>query len=167
MRALLLAFVLLVAAGCGEQDPAETSTTSATLPTTTIPVADDVPSTTTHTDDASALMNRTFVSRSIVVSGRAHPLFDNARVTVAFQQRATGAVMQWRADCNHMGGSILFEGGRITVTEAGGTTAGCDPRRLEQDNWISRFIVDGPAWSLDNDVLILETTSATIEFTVT
>jgi heat shock protein HslJ len=166
MRALLLAFALVVGA-CGDQDPAETSTTNATLSTTTVSVADDVPSTTTHTDDSGALMNRTFVSRSIAISGGASSLFDNTRVTVAFQQRATGAVMQWRADCNHMGGSVLFEGGRITVTEAGGTTAGCDPHRLEQDNWISRFIVDGPAWSLDNDVLILETTSATIEFAVT
>jgi hypothetical protein len=111
---------------------------------------------------ADELWGRTFISRSISAGGAPVAIFDNVNVTVRFDQSTTGGMMQWRADCNSMSGSIFLDGGRITVSEAGGRQVGCAADSAERDRWITEFFGADPNWKLTTESHILETKDATI-----
>ena len=163
VRSVLLIVVILVAAtACRHGSSAESPTSSAAAVTTTTLAGAEKASTTRPINDPGDLWGRTFVSRSITARGAPVALYDNVNVTVHFEQRATGGVMQWHADCNFMGGSVVADRERLTITDAGGTAIGCPNDRAARDRWITQFMWAGPRWTLDPNGLVLDIIDARI-----
>jgi heat shock protein HslJ len=155
---LLLVALLVAGSACSEAQSVADS--PAPVATTTTTIAPNV-----H-DDPAELWGRSFISRSITSGAVPVAIYDKVAVTVRFEQRGTGGVMQWHADCNFMGGSIAFDREHMTLTisEAGGTAKGCDADPAARDLWIGQFMLASPRWKLDNNTLILSTNDSAITF---
>jgi heat shock protein HslJ len=154
--------MLVAGTACRQGSSAESSGAPVTIAATST-LADEEKASTTHpTNEPVDLWGRTFVSRSITASGAPVALYDNVNVTVHFEQRAIGGVMQWHADCNFMGGSVVVDRERLTITEAGGTAIGCPNDRADRDCWITEFMWASPRWTLDTNGLVLDAIDARI-----
>ncbi|MDI1464579.1 META domain-containing protein [Catellatospora sp. KI3] len=100
----------------------------------------------------AALADRTFLSTAVTEGGTARPLVAGTRIRLMV--RPDGGV-SLNAGCNHISGTALFDGGRMTVGELATTEMGCDQARHEQDDWLAAFLRAGPSWTLGGDVLKL------------
>jgi heat shock protein HslJ len=124
----LVLFALVVVAGCGDDD-------------------EDSPG-----GAPDVLTGRTFLSQSVTMDGAPHPLVDGTviRLEVAADQ------IRVHAGCNHLFGTLeSTAGGRLRVTQMGGTEMGCDPALHDQDQWLADLLTAHPSWSLDRDTLTL------------
>ncbi|MGA5303763.1 META domain-containing protein [Nucisporomicrobium flavum] len=109
-------------------------------------------------DGAAALDGRTFVS---VGDEQDFPLVAGTRVRLTFRDGEVAA----EAGCNHLAGSVAFDGDRLVVTEVGGTAMGCPPGLADQDDRLIGFLQGRPRWALDGDTLLLSTETARLRLT--
>jgi heat shock protein HslJ len=63
--------------------------------------------------------------------------------------------------CNMMGGAYRIEGDRIRTTQMSMTEMACDPPRMQQDEWLGRFLSD-VAFTVEGDTLTLTDGTATL-----
>jgi heat shock protein HslJ len=125
--------VLLLAAGCGDQDA--------------------------NTGSASDLPGRTFLSESVTEDGQARELAEGTRISLDF---TTDGQISANAGCNHLFGELTVTADRLEVGPMGGTEMGCDPARHDQDEWLIEFLQASPTWALDGDQLTLAVGGAEI-----
>lgn len=105
---------------------------------------------------SAGLGGRTFLSSS--VTGR--DLVPGTTVRVTFKDGQLGI----EAGCNHVSGPYSIEDGRIRVGSMMSTEMGCEPRLMDQDAWLSRF-VGGATVALDGAALTLSNGGVTMQLT--
>ena len=96
---------------------------------------------------ALSLDGRTFLSTAIV--GKL--LVPGARVSLSFNDGS----LQANGGCNSMGGAYTIVGDRLVTTQLFMTEMACDPPRMQQDEWLARFI-GGVSIALAGDTLTLD-----------
>jgi heat shock protein HslJ len=101
---------------------------------------------------------RTFVSSSL--TGRT--LVAGTRISLTFHRN--GSVRAY-AGCNQFTGTGRVSGGRLIIGQLRQTQIGCDPQRMNQDQWLADFLTAQPRWHLAGNRLRL--TSDTVELTLT
>jgi heat shock protein HslJ len=104
--------------------------------------------------DSGSLSNRTFLSTSV----KNHDLLPGTRLWLSFPEQGKIAA---QAGCNHLFGTLSFDGDKLVVTEMGSTDMACEESRMDQDSWVSAFLASKPTWKLQGDELTL--TSGTTE----
>ncbi|WP_162907625.1 META domain-containing protein [Allorhizocola rhizosphaerae] len=102
------------------------------------------------------VLGRTFLSTS--VSG--HALAEGTRISLMFPEKGK---ISANAGCNHLFGDVTFEGGRMKVSDMGGTDMACDKPRMDQDDWFIKFVTAGPAYTLTGNDLVLKGDSTEIK----
>jgi heat shock protein HslJ len=120
------AVVILLAAGCGDDDAG--------------------------TGGDGELTGRTFLSESITEGGQDRDLVEGTRISLDF---TTDGQVSANAGCNHLFGDVTITSERLEVGPMGGTEMGCDPQRHAQDEWLMDLLQSSPAWLLDGDRLTL------------
>ena len=90
---------------------------------------------------------RTFLSTA--VQGGA--LVPGTRVSLMF----TNGSLSASGGCNSMGGSYTITGGRLSIGQMMTTEMGCDPARMQQDQWLAALL-DGATVTLAGDTLTLQ-----------
>ncbi|MFC7545873.1 META domain-containing protein [Plantactinospora sp. GCM10030261] len=108
------------------------------------------------------LTGRTFWSVDVTESGSPRAMAPNTRVELHF---APDGTLRASAGCNQLSGSVRLTGNRLTVPEMSGTDMGCDQARMAQDQWLIRFLGDGPTWQVAGDQLTLDGSVTRIRFT--
>jgi heat shock protein HslJ len=134
---LALVVVALVLAGCGGT-------------TTVTPGADP--------GGEGQLRGHTFVSTSVTVDGRPHPLADGTRITLRFTD--DGRLIA-DAGCNSMQGPVKLGGGTIAVHDLATTEMGCDKPRMDQDRWLAELLGSRPTWRLAAEHRLVVTSGRT------
>ncbi len=81
------------------------------------------------------------------------------RIRLAFADDSLNA----NGGCNIMGGTYSIDGDRLTTTQMFMTEMACDEPRMQQDEWLARFLGD-VAFTLDGDTLTL--TDGTVRLTL-
>jgi heat shock protein HslJ len=103
---------------------------------------------------------RTFLSTSMTDGDVVRPLVDGTRIRLEF----AGDNLRAYAGCNYLGfGNARQEDDRLVAGQASGTDIGCDPKRLDQDDWLAEFLTSEPTLRLDGDSLSLTSEEVTIE----
>jgi heat shock protein HslJ len=120
------AVVILLAAGCGDDDAG--------------------------TGGDGELTGRTFLSAAITEGGQDRDLVEGTRISLDF---TTDGQVSANAGCNHLFGDVTITSERLEVGPMGGTEMGCDPQRHAQDEWLMDLLQSSPAWLLDGDRLTL------------
>ncbi|MBV6509395.1 MAG: hypothetical protein JJLCMIEE_02486 [Acidimicrobiales bacterium] len=134
---LLAVVTALAVLGCGDDDAADSTTT-------TTPGQAPVTST-----DADPLDGEEFVSQS--VSG--HELVADTAVTLAF----SGGDLRASAGCNSMTGAYTLVGDELSIPgELATTLMGCEQALAEQDAWLAGWLTGGLVWSLQDSELRLD-----------
>jgi heat shock protein HslJ len=128
---LTVAFLALLAAGCGAAAPPGGGQTT-------------------------PLRGHTFLSTKVTENGQPHDLATNTRVTFRFMD--DGRLLA-DAGCNTMAGPVTVDGARLEVSDLSTTQMGCDPARHEQDEWLATFLAGKPSWKLDGDTLVVTSES--------
>jgi heat shock protein HslJ len=67
--------------------------------------------------------------------------------------------------CNSMGGTYTIAGGRLTATQMSMTDMACPEPRMQQDDWLARFLAGGPTIALVGDTLTLADGKAVLTLT--
>ncbi|HEU5472404.1 MAG TPA: META domain-containing protein [Actinophytocola sp.] len=124
----LLTPLALLAAACGDPDPAPAGT------------------------DVDQLRGRTFVSTDVTENGQPRPLVPGTSLTIQFTD--DGRLLA-DAGCNKMSGAARIENGALVLDELGSTMMACDEARADQDQWLSSFLTGRPTIRLDGANLIL------------
>jgi heat shock protein HslJ len=109
---------------------------------------------------ADGVRGRTFLSTKVTDGGAARPLVSGSRVTLSF----TDDGLRAHAGCNSMGGTARFDGARLVVQ--GGLTMtemGCEPKLMEQDQWLAGLLSAGAQLTVDGDRLVLTSGRTVIE----
>jgi heat shock protein HslJ len=101
---------------------------------------------------------RTFVSATLT----GYTLAAGTHVALTF--RPDGSVSAY-AGCNTLSGTGRVSGGRLIIGDIRQTQLGCEPGRMNQDEWLARFLTAKPAWNLAGDQLQLA--SDTVLLTLT
>jgi heat shock protein HslJ len=83
---------------------------------------------------------------------------------VALTFRTNGSVSAY-AGCNNLSGTGRVSGGRLIIGDLRQTQLACEPGRMNQDQWLARFLTAKPAWNLAGDQLQLA--SDTVLLTLT
>ncbi|HEX6195382.1 MAG TPA: META domain-containing protein [Jiangellaceae bacterium] len=98
------------------------------------------------------LAGRTFLSQSVTEDGAARELVGGTQISVRFHDdgRLTAS-----AGCNTLLGELTVTDDTLEIAGMGMTEMGCDPPRMEQDQWLAGFLDSSPAWTLDGDELTL------------
>jgi heat shock protein HslJ len=99
------------------------------------------------------LRGRTFLSSGVSENGQPKQLVTGTQIRLSFNEDGTqiGAY----AGCNHMGGAVRIENGRLVVGDLAMTMMACDGGRGEQDDWIAKVLADKPSVSLRGSELTL------------
>jgi len=108
--------------------------------------------------DGSALVGRTFQSTS--VSG--YQLASDTTINVAFPEKGK---LTADGGCNHLFGEARFEADKLVVSGMGGTEMACDKARMDQDDWLIKFLTSSPTWSLTGDELVLKGSGTELRLT--
>lgn len=106
-RTVPVAAVLLLPAGCGDQDG------TAGRP--------------------DPLDGRTFVVTGVTVAGEPYAVVPGTQVRLAFADGTLGI----SAGCNRLSGDYRLDGDRLTVGPIGGTEMGCARELMDQDAWVA------------------------------
>ena len=101
---------------------------------------------------------RTFVSSTLT----GYTLVAGTHVSLTF---STNGSVSADAGCNNLSGTGRVSGGRLIIGDLRQTQLGCEPGRMNQDEWLARFLTAKPAWSLAGDQLQLA--SGTVLLTLT
>lgn len=125
-----LTVLLVVMAGCGGTSPGPG------------PGAGD------KTGDDSQLIGRTFLSTEV----KNRTLVSGTRISLSFPEKGKIAA---QAGCNHLFGTVSFEGDKLAASEMGGTDMGCEQSLHQQDEWVTKFLTGKPVWALSGDNLVL------------
>ena len=86
-------------------------------------------------------------------------LVPGTRIGLAFAHGSLNA----NGGCNTMGGTYSIDGARLKTTQMFITEMGCDDPRMQQDDWLARFL-GNVTYALDGDTLTL--TDGTIRLTL-
>lgn len=153
----LVAAALLALAACGDDESSESPTTAATSSPTSVPstraastvpgtpAASTAPPTTTGPAD---LEGRTFVSTEVV----GYELVEGSQITLRFEGDRLGA----DAGCNQLATTWSLETVTLVVGEVASTMMACEPAELmDQDTWLSSFLISEPVVDLAGDGLTL------------
>lgn len=145
---LVLGAVLLLAAACG--DDGEGAGGSDRSTTTSGPEDDGTEPAGDGTDlDSAALDGRTFTSTA--VTGR--DVVAGSTITLTF----TDGDLSVNAGCNTIGGAYTLEGGRLSFTDQPRSTMmGCDEPLMDQDTWLTGWLVEGVALTATDGGLTLD-----------
>jgi heat shock protein HslJ len=98
--------------------------------------------------DGSRLAGRAFLSTAVT----GHSLVSGTQIQLDFPEEGK---LTARAGCNHLFGEVTYEGDRMKVSGMGGTDMGCDQPRMDQDQWLTEFLMAGPKFALNGDDLVL------------
>lgn len=90
---------------------------------------------------------RTFLSTAVT----GHDLKSGTQITLSFQKGKVGA----HAGCNNLFGTARLDGGRLLVSDVGGTEMACEKALMAQDEWLTAFLSSEPEWLLDGNELTL------------
>jgi heat shock protein HslJ len=85
------------------------------------------------------------------------------RVPSPLQLSFEDGQLSFRASCNSFFGQYSVCGGRLCVSDLGGTLIGCDSDLQEQDEWFADFFTASPELSLAGAALRLRTAAASLE----
>jgi heat shock protein HslJ len=135
----LLALAGLTFAACGSDD----ATTEAN------PVGE-----TASALSAGDLDGRTFVSTDVT----GYDLVEGSAINLTFLANALSV----DAGCNSLNGGFILDEGTITAEVLASTMMACDDPLMDQDTWLSDFLVSIPTITLDASVLTLSNSEATI-----
>lgn len=137
---LVLAALLLVAAGCGKQDGVDPGGTP---------------------DRMGNLDGRTFLSTAVTAGGEPRPMVAGTRVSLWF---AEDGRLVANAGCNTiMADDPELTDGRLRVTGLGMTEMGCDADLHAQDEWLVEFLERAPQVSVEDDRLVLTSADTVLE----
>jgi heat shock protein HslJ len=81
-----------------------------------------------------------------------HTLVPGTQISLGFPEKGK---ITAQAGCNSLFGDVTFEQTKLAVSGMGGTDMGCDKARHDQDQWLSTFLTEAPAWALTGDELVL------------
>lgn len=149
--------------------PSRTTIPSASPPATVATTATTVAPTTTTAlpprpvDHGATLRNRSFRSTSVTQNGQPRPIVEGTTIDVQFANEGSGDLIRWLSGCNRYGGDLTISVDRINVVLAGGTQAGCEPARAEQERWVNVFFQSDPFWRTDGTRLRLTSGDTVIE----
>lgn len=110
LRALPVAVLLLVVAGCGDE--------GGTTPLTPVEPGPD---------------GTTYVVTAVTEAGKPRPLVDGTEIRLRFDD----GQLSITAGCNSMSGRYELADGTLTVESLATTEMGCDPARMDQDTWVA------------------------------
>lgn len=110
LRALPVAVLLLVLAGCGDEGGG--------TPLTPVDTGPD---------------GTTYVVTAITEAGTPRPLVEGTEIRLGFD----GGQLSITAGCNSMSGRYELSDGTLTVESLATTEMGCDPARMDQDTWVA------------------------------
>ncbi len=105
--------------------------------------------------------SRDWVSTLVTVDGQERPLVDGTQIALSFG--ATGDLAA-DAGCNQLSGSTSWDSDSLTVAGLGGTEMGCDPKRMDQDAWLSDLLLATPTVQVDGDTMTLTAGPTVIAF---
>ncbi len=106
------------------------------------------------------LDGRIFLSTSVLEHGVERPLVPGTRIRLGF---AEGQISV-QAGCNSMSGEYALDDGVLRLPgPMSMTEMGCDPGRMEQDEWIAGFVGSSPRVGLDGARLTLSRSGTVIE----
>lgn len=94
------------------------------------------------TTDPSVLTGRTFVAYSVTDAFGTRPIVDGTEITLNFTAKQIGA----NAGCNAMSAPVDYAGNRLVINTIISTKMACDPARMQQESWVSRFLTSDPTW---------------------
>jgi heat shock protein HslJ len=100
------------------------------------------------------LRGQTFLLSEATVDGKPHALVAGTEVSLKFT--GDGRLVA-NAGCNTMTGPVTTGDSRLGVDGLATTEMGCEPARLEQDQWLGRLLQAGPSWRLDGSTLTVRT----------
>lgn len=101
---------------------------------------------------AVSLDGRTFLSTAVSDDGAPRPLVPGTGITLGFAAGRLAA----SAGCNTMGAAYRLDGDVLRIDGAAQTEMGCDPDRMDQDEWLFGFLGAGPTVRLEGAALILD-----------
>lgn len=154
-RTALSALVVLGlgATACGDDDATDTTTS-----TTAAEPAGNPDDERTEEDIEDSFDDTAFESTSI--TGR--ELVPGSKVRLEF----TDGQLSASAGCNTLGGAYELDGDRLVIEgELRSTQMACDAPLMEQDTWLSTWLVDGPTFVLDGWTLTLTGGEIAMELT--
>jgi heat shock protein HslJ len=108
-------------------------------------------------DPGGSLSNRTFLSTSL----KPQSLLPGTRIWLSFPEKGQIAA---QAGCNHIFGKLAIDGDKLVATEMGSTDMGCEKPRMDQDEWLTKFLTSKPTWKLNGDELVLTSGETEIKF---
>lgn len=104
-------------------------------------------------NEQDPLRGRTFLSTEVTEAGKPLALLPRTRVSLTFTD--DGRLLA-NAGCNTLTGQVTTGGGVIGVGDGlAQTDLGCEPKRLQQDTWLSKVLNNKPTWRLDGTRLVL------------
>jgi heat shock protein HslJ len=98
--------------------------------------------------DGGSLEKRTFLSTSL----KPQSLLPGTRIWLSFPEKGKIAA---QAGCNHLFGDLTIDGDKLVVAQMGSTDMACEQARMDQDDWLTRFLTGKPTWKLDGNELTL------------
>jgi heat shock protein HslJ len=128
--------VLLLAAGCGDDDDGDASEP--------------------RTGEPAGALSGTFLSTQVT----GQTFVEGTRLTIVFDDGNLAAV----AGCNNLIGAYEISDGVLEVDQLAQTLMACEEDLQRQDEWISALLTSGPSVSLDGDVLTIAGDDVTVVF---
>jgi heat shock protein HslJ len=101
---------------------------------------------------------RTFLSTSVTENGQDRPLVDSGHISLRF----TAGSISARAGCNILDTDGRVDDHRLILGQVSMTDMACDQQRMAQDEWLSKFLSERPAWSLSGEELVLSSPTVRI-----
>ncbi|MGI5504712.1 META domain-containing protein [Lentzea sp. CA-135723] len=108
----------------------------------------------------NTLRGKDFTSTSVTDQGKPRALVEGTRIELRFTD--DGRLLA-DAGCNHMGGQVSTDGGKLAVDGLSVTDMACpEPGTGEQDAWLSKLLTAQPSWRLDGENLVVTGSNAEI-----
>lgn len=110
----------------------------------------------------AGLAGRTFLSTGVTVDGEPMPLAQGTQLSITFDDERVSA----NAGCNTMSGDATVKDGALVVS--GGlamTEMGCDPDRMDQDQWFADLLTSSPTVQLSGSSLTLTSEATIVDMT--
>lgn len=105
----------------------------------------------TPTPDANTIIGKAFTATSLTSDGKDRAIVPGSTITVTFQPASVGI----QANCNSMSGPATYSPTQITVEQIASTRMACEQALMDQDQWLSEFFMNDPAWKVDGTTLTL------------
>lgn len=115
---------------------------------------------------ADPLLDRSFTSIEVIEDGEPRELADGP-IEVEFEARDDRHAVGWRAGCNSFSGWFEITEQRLRLADDwpegfSWTDVACDDELHAQDDWLVEVFTAEPVWSLEGDVLTLQTDTETL-----